>query len=124
MSAGKGGLELPEGQQMVEEKKEEDMKEILGLDEPPAAAAEDAEKKHKVMTGKQYWNLTEFEEETGPGAAIKLEHTTKQNSTINEEERVWKGWLWVTEVTKLPSRVLWVEVDKNGIIIKEDIQSE
>lgn len=32
--------------------------------------------------------------------------------------------MWVTEVTKVPSRVMWVEVDKSGIIIKEDIHSE
>jgi hypothetical protein len=34
---------LAEGEQMVEEKKEDDMKEILGLDEPPAEAPGDAE---------------------------------------------------------------------------------
>jgi hypothetical protein len=49
--------------------------------------------------------LTEFEEETGPGAALKLEHTTKENSTIDEEKKIWKGWMWVTEVTEKPSKV-------------------
>jgi hypothetical protein len=107
---------------MVEEKKEENMKEILGLDEPKEAEAEegDSVEKNKGMVAKQYWNLTDYKEETGPGAALKLDHTTKENSTIEEKERIWKGWMWVTEVTKVPSAILWVEVDKAGIIIKEN----
>lgn len=37
---------------MVEEKKEDEMKEILGLDQPPAETPGDAEQKHKAVTGR------------------------------------------------------------------------
>ncbi len=118
-SAGKDGLQLPQGAQMVQEK-EEEMKEILGLDTPKEEEeAGETPEKHQGMVAKQYWNLTDFEEQTGPGAAMKLDHTTKENSTIKEEDKIWKGWMWVTDVTKKPAAILWVEVDKEGFRIKE-----
>lgn len=69
---------------------------------------------------RQYWNLSDFDDETGPGAHSKVSHTTKENSTIDDSNHIWRGWLWVTEVTEKPSRILWVEVDNSGIIIKEN----
>ena len=71
---------------------------------------------------KQYWNLSEFEDEKG--GKMKVSHTTKENSTIDREQKIWRGWMWVTEVTEKPSKILWVEAGASGIIIKDKIDSE
>lgn len=30
--------------------------------------------------------------------------------------------MWVTDVTKKPTKILWVEVDKDQILIKDNIE--
>ena len=75
---GKPGLALKRGQNVLKEETPDlKGKEVLGMEgqEVKALGGNDG-RSH------QYWHLKDFEEETGPGAAGQVSHTTRQNSTI------------------------------------------